>query len=199
MERLVSSPCFFPQGLKSSLPVPYHSTDTIRPTSSDSARFFPDGKRVLACGNEVAQASRCYIQELTGGLPRPATPPGTIGGLVSPDGDSIIARDAEGKFSIYSLKGSAQRSVSGLTLDDEVIRWNSDGRSLLVYRRAQVPARIERLDLSTGKRVLVKEIAPPSKAGVVNIRYIAFSDDNRSYAYTFDRVLCRLASVTGMK
>jgi eukaryotic-like serine/threonine-protein kinase len=87
----------------------------------------------------------------------------------------------------------------GLTTNDEVIRWNLDGRSLLVYRRAQVPARIERLDLSTGKRDLVREIAPPSKAGVLNIRYIAFSEDERSYAYTFDRVLCRLASVRGMK
>jgi hypothetical protein len=156
-------------------------------------------KRVLACGSEVAQASRCYIQELAGGVPRPATPPGTTGGLVSPDGNSILARDANGKFSIYTMTGSAQRPVPGLTTDDEVIRWNLDGRSLLVYRHAQVPARIERLDLSTGKRELVREIAPPSKAGVVNIRYIAFSEDERSYAYTFDRVLCRLASVTGMK
>jgi hypothetical protein len=165
----------------------------------DSARFFADGKRILACGSEVAQSSRCYTQELAGGVPRPATPPGTTGGLVSPDGNSIVARDADGKFSIYTMIDSAQRPVPGLTTDDEVIRWNLDGRSLLVYRRAQVPARIERLDLSTGERQLVREIAPPSKAGVVNIRYIAFSEDERSYAYTFDRVLCRLASVTGMK
>jgi WD40 repeat protein len=165
----------------------------------DTAGFFPDGKRVWACGSEAGQTSRCYVQELTGGLPHPVSPPGTTGGLVSPDGNSILARDAEGKFSIYSLTGNAQRVVSGLTPDDEVIRWNLDGRSLLVYRRAKVPARIERLDLSTGKRVLVREIAPPSKAGVLNIRYIAFSEDERSYAYTFDRVLCRLASVTGVK
>jgi eukaryotic-like serine/threonine-protein kinase len=165
----------------------------------DTAGFFPDGKRVWACGSEAGQTSRCYVQELTGGLPHPVSPPGTTGGLVSPDGNSILARDAEGKFSIYSLTGNAQRAVSGLTPDDEVIRWNLDGRSLLVYRRAKVPARIERLDLSTGKRVLVREIAPPSKAGVLNIRYIAFSEDERSYAYTFDRVLCRLASVTGVK
>jgi hypothetical protein len=164
----------------------------------DSARFFADGKRVLACGSEAGQASRCYVQELAGGAPRPATPPGTTEGLVSPDGNSIIARDADGKFSIYSMTGGTQRPVNGLTPDDAVIRWNSEGRSLLVYRRAQVPARIERLDLSTGKRVLVKEITPASKAGVLNIRYIAFSEDERSYAYTFDRVLCRLASVTGI-
>lgn len=62
-----------------------------------------------------------------------------------------------------------------------------------------MPAHIERLDLSTGKRTLVREIAPPSRAGVVNVRYIAFADDERSYAYTFDRVLCRMASVSGVK
>jgi eukaryotic-like serine/threonine-protein kinase len=163
----------------------------------DSAGFFPDGKRVLACGSEAGQTTRCYVQEMTGGPPQAVTPPGTTHGLISPDGNSILARGAEGKFSIYS--GNAQRAVPGLTTNDEVIRWNLDARSLLVYRRAQVPARIERLDLSTGKRDLVREIAPPSKAGVLNIRYIAFSEDERSYAYTFDRVLCRLASVRGMK
>jgi len=68
----------------------------------------------------------------------------------------------------------------------------------VLYRRAQVPARIKRLDLSTGKRELVREIAPPSKAGL-SIHYIAFSADERSYPYTFDRVLCRPASVRGMK
>jgi hypothetical protein len=32
------------------------------------------------------------------------------------------------------------------------------------------PARIERLDLSTSKRVLFKELAPPSRAGVLDVR-----------------------------
>jgi hypothetical protein len=88
--------------------------------------------------------------------------------------------------------------VPGATADDEVIRWSSDSR-LLIYQKGKVPARIERLDLSTGRRAFVREIGPPSRAGVINVRNIAFGADERSYAYTFDRVLCRLASVSGVK
>jgi hypothetical protein len=165
----------------------------------DSAGFFPDGKRVLACGSEAGQAGRCYVQELADGLPYAATPPGTTHGLVSPDGNSILARDADGTFSIYAVAGGPPKPVPGTAPDDEMIHWSSDGRSVLIYRRGEVPARVERLDLSTGKRALVKQLAPPSRAGVLNVRYIAFSDDERWYAYTFDRVLCRLSSVTGVK
>ena len=165
----------------------------------DSAGFFPDGKRVLACGSEGGQAGRCYVQELADGLPQAATPPGTTHGLVSPDGNSILARDADGTFSVYAVTGGPPKLVPGTAPDDEMIHWSSDGRSVLIYRRGEVPARVERLDLSTGKRVLVRQLAPPSRAGVLNVRYIAFSDDERWYAYTFDRVLCRLSSVTGVK
>jgi Tol biopolymer transport system component len=166
----------------------------------DSAAFFPDGKRVLACGSEAGQAVRCYLQELAGGPPHAVTPPGTTQGLISPDGNSILVRDADfGKFSIYPATGGPAKPVPGAAPDDEMIRWSADGRSVLTYRRGQVPARVERLDLATGKRVFVRQLAPPSRAGVLNVRYIAFSDDERSYAYSFDRVLCRLAGVTGVK
>jgi len=165
----------------------------------DAARFFPGGKRVLACGSEAGQAARCYVQELADGPPHAATPPGTTHGLVSPDGNSILARDADGTFSIYAVAGGPPKPVPGTAPDDEVIHWSSYGQSVLIYRRGEVPARVERLDLSTGKRVLVRQLAPPSRAGVLNVRYIAFSDDERWYAYTFDRVLCRLSSVTGVK
>ena len=165
----------------------------------DSAAFFPDGRRILTCGSESAQAPRCYVQELAGGQPKAVTPPGTSHGMISPDGNSILVRGADGKFLIYPSAGGSPTPVPAAIPDDEAIRWGWDGRSLLVNQKGKVPARIERLDLSTSKRTLVREIAPPSRAGVVNVRNIAFADDERSYAYTFDRVLCRLTSVSGVK
>jgi len=165
----------------------------------DSAGFFPDGKRVLACGSAAGQLTRCYVQDLDGGAPRAITPPGTSHGLISPDGSSVLVRGPDERFFIYATTGGAPKSVQGTTSDDEVIRWSANGLSLLLNHKGKVPARIERLDLLTGKRTLVKELAPPSLSGVVNIRNIAFADNERSYAYTFDRVLCRMASVSGLK
>ena len=165
----------------------------------DSAAFFPDGKRILACGSESRQATRCYVQELAGGTPRPVTPPGTSHGLVSPDGKSILARQESGDYLIYPTDGGEPKPLSGTTREEEVVHWSSDGKSVLIHRAGQVPAYIERLDLSTGKRAPFVQLSPPSRVGVLNVRYVAFSQDERSYAYTFDRVLCRLSSVSGLR
>ena len=165
----------------------------------DAAAFFPDGKRILACGSESRQATRCYVQELAGGTPLAVTPPGTSHGLVSPDGKSILARQESGDYLIYPTDGGEPKPLSGTTREEEVVHWSSDGKSVLIHRAGQVPAHIERLDLSTGKRAPFVQLSPPSRVGVLNVRYIAFSQDERSYAYTFDRVLCRLSSVSGLR
>jgi len=164
----------------------------------DTAVFFPDNKRILACGNEAGQKTRCYVQAALGGPPNAVTPTGTSHGMVSPDGKSVLVREADGQFLIYPLAGGSPAPVPGTLPDDEVIRWGSNGMSLLIHQIGKVPARVERLDLATGKRTLVREIAPPSRAGVINVRNIALADGEHSYAYTFDRVLCRLASVSGV-
>ena len=81
---------------------------------------------------------------------------------------------------------------------DRLQRFEHEAR-ILIHRTGEVPARVERLDLSTGKRVLFRELAPPSRAGVLDVTRVAFSDDERWYAYDYSRVLCRLSSVTGVK
>jgi hypothetical protein len=118
---------------------------------------------------------------------------------VSPDGNSILVQEADGKFSIYPVAGGAAKAVPGTVPEDDIVHWSADGRSVLIHRTGEVPARVERLDLSTGKRVLFKELAPPSRAGVLSVMHVAFSDDERWYGYGYHRVLCRLSSVTGVK
>jgi eukaryotic-like serine/threonine-protein kinase len=165
----------------------------------ESAQFFPNGKHVLECGNESGRATRCYVQDISGGPPRSITPEGTSDGLVSPDGKNALVRGAEGKYLIYPVAGGAPRPVPWLTPDDVAIRWSLDGRSVLSYKAAQVPARVERVDLSSGRRTLVKDLAPADRTGIVNIFYVSFSDSEKSYAYSFTRILSRLARVEGVK
>ncbi|HEX9687625.1 MAG TPA: protein kinase, partial [Thermoanaerobaculia bacterium] len=57
--------------------------------SYETARFFPNHERVLACGTEAGKAVRCYVQDVAGGKPRPVTPPGTTDGFPSPDGRTL--------------------------------------------------------------------------------------------------------------
>jgi len=74
--------------------------------------------------------------------------------------------------------------VPGLTEADVLAHWSADGKSVLAYRRAEIPYRLERVDLATGKRTLFKELAPSDRTGLLSIRGILVTDDLQSYAYT---------------
>lgn len=149
-----------------------------------SAQWFRDGKRVLICGNEPGKRTRFYVQDTGGGAARPVTPEGTRDGALSADGTLILARGPEGSYSVYPILGGEPRPVPGLTEADLLVQWSADGRSVLAYRRGEIPYRIERVDLATGHRKLFKEIAPADRAGLLSMREIFITDDLRSYAYT---------------
>jgi hypothetical protein len=65
-----------------------------------------------------------------------------------------------------------------------VSRWTADGHGVLVSPWSEVPARLERVDLSTGRRELVRRLAPPDLAGVVRILSATVAGDESAYAYS---------------
>ncbi len=151
--------------------------------SYETAAWFRDGKAVLTCGHEPGRASRCYVQSITGGAPRPVTPEGTSRGFPSPDGEHVLAQAASGQYVLYPLAGGVLRPVPLLTEEDRVLRWSPDGRSLWVRRGSTIPIRIELFDLSTGRRELVEEITPQDRSGLIGVSGISLAGDPRSYVY----------------
>jgi len=149
-----------------------------------TAQWFRDGKSVLFSGNEPGKGTRFYMQEIAGGPARPVTPEGTRDGWLSSDGKLVLARGPEGKYSVYPIAGGEPRPVPGLTETDVLAQWSTDGRSVLVYRRAEIPCHLERVDLATGHRTLFQEFAPADRAGLLSMRELFVTDDLRSYAYT---------------
>ena len=149
-----------------------------------TAQWFRDGKSVLFCGNEHGKGTRFYVQETAGGAARPVTPEGTRDGWLSSDGTLVLALGPQGKYSLYPIAGGEPRPVPGLTDTDILAQWSPDGRAVLAYRRAEIPCRVERVDLATGHRTLFKEFAPADRAGLLSLRELFVTDDLRSYAYT---------------
>ena len=148
-----------------------------------SARWFPDGKRILVCGTEAKHTARCYAQDVSGGKPRPVTPEGSRNGIVSPDGTLLLVQGSRDEYQLYPSAGGEPRPVSSLAPDDLVAHWTADGRGLLAYHWS-VPARLERVDLATGRRELVHRLAPPDLAGVVRIQNVTVASDENVYAYS---------------
>ncbi len=167
------------------------------------ASWFPDGKRILIAANEPGHAVRCYVQNLEGGEAKAITPEGVGVYLsphaLSPDGQWIATTDVEQKVLLFPVAGGQARPIPGLEAGERPSGWSADGHSLFVFRRDELPARVFRVDITTGKRVLWRELMPPDPAGLQAIISIQITPDEKSYAYTYARDLSELYMVAGLR
>ena len=79
------------------------------------------------------------------------------------------------------------------------MQWSADGKSLYIYRPGEFPAKVNRLDLATGKRTPWRSLAPADPAGVSQIGPIIMTPDASSYIYGYHRTLSDLYLVVGLK
>jgi eukaryotic-like serine/threonine-protein kinase len=164
-------------------------------------RWFPDGKGFVFGGNEPGRGVRLYTQDISGGKPKPISPEGVDAQAfaISPDGLSVVGVGPDQKGYIFSPAGSDSRLVNGMEPGDIPINWSQDSRSIYLYRSGEVPAKVYRLELATGKRVVWKEIAPLDPTGVSTIGPILITPDGKTYVYGFHRTLGDLYLVEGLK
>jgi WD40 repeat protein len=162
-------------------------------------RWFPDGQRILIAGNDSSGELRSFIQDITGGPPRPFTPKNTWGVAVSPDGKTIAAIGNGQAISLWPTAGGQPRPVPGSLVGDRPVAWSADGQSLWLFRRSEVPAPVMKLDVATGKRQLWKKLVPPDAAGVYSIIEFHITPTGNAYVYSYSRLLSQLYQVEHMK
>ncbi len=165
------------------------------------ARWFPDGKRFVFSGNETGKGVRIYVQDVSGGKPSAISPEGVDAQnfAVSPDGQFVIGIGPDGKGYLYPTAGGDPRLVNGLEPGDNPINWSQDGHSIFLYRTGEIPAKVYRVELATGKRAVWKQIAPLDPTGVSTIGPIMMTPDGKGYVYGFHRTLGDLYLVEGLK
>lgn len=88
---------------------------------------------------------------------------------------------------------------TGSDAGERAISFTADDRALFVYRYSDMPARIFRLDIATGKRTLWKQLLPPDPSGVDHIGGILIRADEKSYVYSYCPDLTDLYLVEGVK
>jgi len=163
-------------------------------------RFLPDGKRILFCGNEPGRRGRTYVQDLSGGRPRPVTPEGEQSLIVSPDGKYLAGwGNRLREIHLYPVDGGESRTLPVLPRDFQLVQWSGDGASLYLATNGEVPLSIYSLSISKGTLLLLREVAPLGQAGVVSIDPVVVNADASEFLYSYLQDLSDLYVVSGLK
>jgi Tol biopolymer transport system component len=165
------------------------------------ANWLPDGKRIVFAANAAGEKPRIYLQDISGGAPRPITPQGVYlpkfgGTSVSPDGKFVVGMGEDKQASLYPVDGGKPQLVRGLEprkLPEFPIQWSEDGRRLYV-RRPMFPG-VFLLDPSTGERKQWMQFAV--EPGFWSSSLV-ISRDGKSYAREIDAYSSNLFILDGV-
>ncbi|MEO8348984.1 MAG: hypothetical protein ABI610_08740, partial [Acidobacteriota bacterium] len=165
--------------------------------------FFPDGESLLLVDGAPGQLPRTYVGSVEGGKPRALGPPGLVpfsfGNPISPDGRFVVLIDDEKRTFVLPAGGGPPVPLKGLAEGEFPIQWSADSGFLFTHRTGELPAKVWRHEIATGRKELLREIAPSDPAGVTTIETILVTPDGRSFAYAYAHNLTDLYVVEGLK
>jgi eukaryotic-like serine/threonine-protein kinase len=178
----------------------------VKPLSHDAinhslARWLPDSKRFVFSGKEPGHAARIYRQDSFDGKPAPISPEGVdpLVLVLSPDGQQVVSTGPDGKTYSYPVAGGEPHQIYGIEAGEQPIEWSADGKEIYLFKPGDLPAKVYRVDLSTGRRALWKELIPSDSAGVGRLGPIVITPDGKSCLYGYHRILSDLYLVEGLK
>jgi len=165
------------------------------------AHWFPDGTRLLFSGNEPGKGVRLYVFDVASGKSEPISAEGVNGTafIISPDSQWVAGIGPDQKGYLYPSAGGDPKVIPGFNSGEQPITFSSDSKSLYVYQPGELPARVDRLDIQTGKRTLWKELIPSDPAGVETIGPILITPDAKTCIFGYHRMLADLYLVEGLK
>jgi len=182
-----------------------HPNISSTPLDGNLDRLSPDATRIVFSGFEPKHLRRIWVQDVTG-KPRAITPEDVCRPVVVGNGSLVCAKANDDQWYLYDVDGKAEpRKVVGLQPGEEPIQSSPEG--LLYVRGADelrpgetlMTTRVYRLDPSTGRRELWKEIAPRDPRTGGAIANIYFSADGKTSVWTHIRYTTELVLAEGLK
>jgi dipeptidyl aminopeptidase/acylaminoacyl peptidase len=167
-------------------------------TYENDITFSRDSHSMLFSAFNPEGEQREYLLDMLDGKLRPVTPPGTRTGKLSPDGSRVAALDINTqKYVLIDVASGKARDIPAIENDEEVMNWNSDGSSVVVWNQ-ELPARITLVNVETGKRQLVQTVEPLTMLGSMYARMVS-SADGKTAAYRHRRGLYAIYIADGLQ
>lgn len=168
----------------------------------EDAGFLPDSKQFVLFASTNEEHIESFFQDVAGGKLKAARLKDVhfFGDAqnISPDGRLIIGKDSAGIAKVFRLDGGPPILFSGMEKNETPIQWSQNSDAIFVYDSSLLPAKVYKIEIADGHRTLFKEIMPPDRAGVARVRSIRISPDEKSYAYTYGRLLATLYLIDGV-
>jgi hypothetical protein len=163
------------------------------------ARFLPNGQRLITNSNEPGHAPRCYVLDLSGAKPKTVTPEGILCGPSSPDSSFVAAVGPNSTVALYPLSGGPPRPIPGVEPGFHPVQWSETGSFLYAYREGELPSKVYKVEIATGKNRVVQELRPGEPAGVVMVSPVVVSRDGKRFAYSYSQTLSVLFLISGLR
>ena len=162
--------------------------------------FFPDGSKFAFVGAPAGHGSRVYVQPVSGGAAAPISAEGINPGrlIVSPDARFVAASGPDLAVHLYPTAGGTPVDLSGSLPGDNPGGFTADGKGLYVSQVGN-PCRVAVIDVATGRRSPMREIAGPDPAGIVAFGPARVTPDGRTMVAGYGRILSTLYRVTDLK
>jgi sugar lactone lactonase YvrE len=109
-----------------------------------------------------------------------------------------VAAAADGPSAwLHPVAGGERRVLPGDLEAPLPIRWSADGKALFVVEHSD-PARIVRVDVTTGQHATVKDLAPADPLART-FPFATITPDGSTYVYAYIRQLSELYLVEGLR
>ncbi len=133
-------------------------------SSYDPVTCAADGRTIAFLGRRSGEEPRGYVFDLEAAKPpRAVTPAGVRKIRISPDGRRLAGVGADLVPALYGVANGARSAIPGAVAGEVVVAWAERSDAVYTWNR-ELPARVERLDLATGRRGLALEWRPSGSA-----------------------------------
>ena len=117
----------------------------------------------------------------------------------SPDGSLLAVQADDGRVLAWPVSGGPAREIAALGENETLAGWTKDPSRVFVAAWNGATARVDALDLPSGRRMAVREITVQDPAGMLMAPDLYLNGDAGSYIYGFSRMLSTLYLVTGLR